>query len=363
MGLALDLAQKAAGATFPNPLVGACVVKNGKLVGQGFHKKAGGPHAEILALRQAGRKSRGAALYCTLEPCAHYGRTGPCADAIIRAGIKKVYIGMVDPNPLTRGRGLKKLSRSGIKVRSGIMGEKAAALNRPFIKAMTKGLPQVTIKIAESIDGKIATAKGESKWITGVAARAYGHALRDLYDGIMVGINTVIKDDPGLEPGRGHKLVKIVVDSYLKIPPGAKLLNTQQPVIVVAIRKNRRKEEALRKKGAQVIYAKPKGTKVDLCDLLRHLCSFELRNILVEGGAELIGSLLDEKLADHALVFIAPKIIGGSRALTSVGGRGIDRLSRAVFLENTSFEKIKEDILIRGDLKYYKGTQKQWKIL
>ncbi|HAJ56951.1 MAG TPA: bifunctional diaminohydroxyphosphoribosylaminopyrimidine deaminase/5-amino-6-(5-phosphoribosylamino)uracil reductase RibD [Candidatus Omnitrophica bacterium] len=355
MRQALELALRAEGDTFPNPLVGAVIVKNSKIIGRGFHKQAGGPHAEIYALKEAGPSARGATLFCTFEPCAHFGRTGPCADEIIRYGIKEVYVGMVDPNPITKGRGIERLRRHGIRVKAGILERDIAAINKPFIKAHALGLPLVTIKIAESLDGKIATRAGRSKWITSAASRSYAHDRRRFFDGIMAGIQTVLKDDPGLESACGvkrHRLTKIIVDSELKIPLTARLLDTKQPVIIAAVKKNKAKEEKLRRIGAEVVYTRPHRGRVSLKQLLRYLNKKELRSILVEGGAELTGSLLDERLADRAHVFIAPVFIGGRTALSSVGGRGVASPGSAVRLEDVLIKRSGEDILIEGGLKY-----------
>jgi diaminohydroxyphosphoribosylaminopyrimidine deaminase/5-amino-6-(5-phosphoribosylamino)uracil reductase len=355
MRQALMLAKKARGKTFPNPLVGALIVKDQKIIATGFHRKAGGTHAEILALKEAGGAARGAALYCTFEPCAHFGRTGPCVDEIIKAGIKEVFIGMVDPNPLTRGRGIRKLKRHGLRVKVGFLEEAIAAVNRPFIKAMTTGLPLVTIKFAESLDGKIATSAGESKWITHKESRRTAHEMRRFFDGIMVGIRTVCQDDPGLETlknAAGHRLMKIIVDSTLRIPLTAKLLKTKQPVIIASVKRNKRKELRLRAKGADVVITKSKNGRVDLRALLKELHQREIRSVLVEGGSELIGSFMDERLADRACVFVAPSIIGGRRALGPVGGYGIRKLAQASRLAHVSMKKIEGDILIEGDLKY-----------
>lgn len=356
---ALDLALQADGQTFPNPLVGALVVRRGVVIGRGFHKKAGGPHAEILALRQAGRRAAGASLICTFEPCAHVGRTGPCAREIVRAGIKEVFAGMIDPNPLTKGKGLAYLRRRGIVVRTGFLADEIAYANRPFIKAMTEHLPFVTVKIAQSLDGRIATATGESKWITSEQARAYSHDARKFFDGIMVGIRTVLKDDPALEAlpaatpqAKGHRLTKIVVDSDLRVPLAARLFKTRQPVVVAGIRKDRNKEAALRRMGARVIITRPEHGRVDLKALLSELNAMELRSILVEGGAEVVGSLLDERLADRLMAYVAPKIIGGTEALSSVAGRGVASLREVVNVGNIAFKKIGPDLLIEGDLVY-----------
>ncbi|MEK7849609.1 MAG: bifunctional diaminohydroxyphosphoribosylaminopyrimidine deaminase/5-amino-6-(5-phosphoribosylamino)uracil reductase RibD [Candidatus Omnitrophota bacterium] len=353
--MAISLAEGARGETFPNPLVGAVVVRNGRVVGRGFHKKAGGPHAEIYALKEAGRQARGASLYCTFEPCSHYGRTGPCVDEIILAGIKKVYCGIIDPDPITSGRGVRALREAGIKTSVGFFEDEIRRLNEPFIKAVTKGMPFVTVKIAESLDGKTATHKGESQWITSESSRQYAHLIRRFYDCIMVGINTVLKDDPRLEPSerfKGHKLIKIVVDSRLRIPLQARLLNTCQPVIVACVKNDILKEKKLRQRGVLVIHTKSKKGRVDIRELLEKLERLEIRNVLVEGGSALIGSFLDGHLADKALFFIAPSIIGGTNSMPAVGGEGVKKLSSAIRLKNLIIKRMGEDILVEGDIAY-----------
>jgi diaminohydroxyphosphoribosylaminopyrimidine deaminase/5-amino-6-(5-phosphoribosylamino)uracil reductase len=353
--MAISLAEKARGRTFPNPLVGAVVVKKGRVVGRGFHKKAGGPHAEIYALKEAGRQARGASLYCTFEPCSHYGRTGPCTDEIILAGIKKVYCGMIDPDPVTCGRGVRALREAGITVSVGFFEDEISRLNEPFIKAVTKGMPFVTVKIAESLDGKTATRTGESKWITSESSRQYAHLRRRFHDCIMVGINTVLKDDPRLEPSerfKGHKLMKVVVDSRLRIPLQARLLNTCQPVIVACIKNDISKEIKLRQKGVLVIRTGSKKGRVDIRELLGKLKRLEIRNVLVEGGSSLIGSFLDLRLADKALIFIAPSIIGGTKSMPAVAGEGVKQLSSAIGLKDIVMKRFSGDIMLEGYLSY-----------
>jgi diaminohydroxyphosphoribosylaminopyrimidine deaminase/5-amino-6-(5-phosphoribosylamino)uracil reductase len=355
MGQALELARKAIGETFPNPLVGAVIVKSGKVAGCGFHKKAGGPHAEIFALKQAGRKARGATLFCTFEPCVHTGRTGPCVEAIKRAGIKEVYIGMVDPNPLNRGQGVKHLRQAGIRVSLGYYQDQIEKMNAPFITAMTCQRPQVTIKVALSLDGKTATRSGDSRWITSRAARRLTHRRRRFFDAIMVGVGTVIKDDPLLEPDKadkGHSLTKIIVDSRGRMPLGARLLRTKQKVIVASVKKNIPRKKALERRGVSLIITKPDRGRVDLPELLRRLHELEIRNLLVEGGSELIGSFCDRRLADRAMMVFAPIIIGGRHAVGSIGGEGISSLRRAIHLKNEIFTKIGDNSLIEGDLVY-----------
>ena len=355
MSLALALSAKAKGKTFPNPLVGAVIVKDGKVIGRGFHRRVGGPHAEIFALKEAGRASRGATLFSTLEPCTHYGCTGPCVPEIIKAGIKEVYVGMIDPNPLMRGKGVRCLREAGIKVNVGFFEEEIRRLNEGFVCAMTRQRPLVTIKIAESLDGKVALAGGASQWITSETSRTYAHRQRRFFDAIMVGINTVLKDDPWLEPfgsEQGHRLTKIVVDSALKTPLSAKLLKTKQTVIIAAVKKDGPLEKKFSLKGACVVHTGSRRGRVDLPELLAELNKRKIRNLLVEGGPELISSFLDERLADKIVLFMAPKIIGGKDSLSSVSGKGIRSIRSAVFIENMTFKKIHEDILIEGYLKY-----------
>lgn len=352
MRYALNLAKKAQGHTFPNPLVGAVVVKGGRQVGGGLHKRAGGPHAEVFALRRAGLQARGAEMFCTLEPCSHQGRTGPCVEEIIRARIKKVYVGIKDPNPLTKGKGIRRLREAGIKVQVGLLEREIRELNESFFCAMTKQRPLVTIKIAQSLDGKIATRSGASKWITHAASRRHAHRSRSFFDAIIVGIHTVLADDPRLEAGKGHRLTKIVVDARLQIPLEARLLKTRQPVIVAAVKKDRAREARLVQRGVKVLYTRSDRGRVDLRQLLKKLHALEIRHLLVEGGATLIGSFLDNRLADKAMIYIAPKIIGGAQALVSVKGEGVSSLRSAVLLKNSSVKNIKGDYLLEGYLAY-----------
>lgn len=353
MRRALALARRAVGRTFPNPLVGAVIVREGKVVGEGYHHRAGAPHAEILALRRAGRRSRGASLYCTLEPCAHHGRTGPCVEAIIRAGIRRVYVATKDPNPVNAGRGLACLRQAGIFVRKGFLEDEARGLNEPFMHAMAHQRPLVTVKIAQSLDGRVATRQGHSQWITSASSRAHAHEARRFYDAIAVGIGTVLSDDPCLEPAdRDHVLTKIVIDSHLRIPLSARLLSTRQPVIVASVKKNLRKERELNQRGAQVFYTHARGGRVDLRDFLRQLHHKEIRHLLVEGGPTLIGSFLDARLADKLVAYVAPSLIGGAGALSSVLGRGVDSPSRAVRVVGMSCRCLKNDWLLEGRLLY-----------
>ena len=354
MRRAIELALRAEGQTSPNPLVGACVVKGGRIVGEGLHKMAGLPHAEVNALNAAGQKAKGASLYVTLEPCDHFGRTPPCTEAIIRSGIKEVIIAMRDPNPINNGRGIRRLKKSGIKTVQGVLEDKAKAMNRPYIKFITKGLPYVTLKLAESLDGKIATSRGDSKWITGEEARRRVQFLRGRVDAVMVGVNTIIKDDPRLTLRVGKKkLTRIILDSRLRTPLDARIFadSERSPIVIAAAEgANQNKARALEKRGALVLSVKSRRDKVDIVQLLKILAEMGMMHILVEGGGELAASLIENGLADHLLFFIAPKIIGGRDAVTSVEGDGVDLVSGAVRVKGIKLRRFGEDILVEGDI-------------
>ena len=355
MRLAIRLAKRAEGLTSPNPIVGAVIVKNGKVVGRGYHKMCGMPHAEVNALRQAGLKARGATIYVTLEPCDHFGKTPPCTDALINSGVKRVVIGMKDPNPLNNGKGMKKLNSNGIKTDIGILKDEAIEMNKPFIKSVTKKLPYVTVKTAQSIDGKIATKTGDSKWITSEASRKFVHDLRSSVDAVMVGVNTIIKDDP-LLTSRGTRFkkqpIRVVVDSRLSTPVGAKIFSDVKisPVIIVTTKKSDRKKIGqIEKKGARVIILKSSRGGLDLKSLMNKLTNMGIINVLVEGGGNLIAGLVESRLVDKFLFFIAPKIIGGKNAITSVEGAGIKMIKDAAELKNIKLRKIGPDILIEAE--------------
>jgi diaminohydroxyphosphoribosylaminopyrimidine deaminase/5-amino-6-(5-phosphoribosylamino)uracil reductase len=361
MKLALKLAARARGRTSPNPMVGAVVVKDGNIVGQGFHQKAGTPHAEIHALKEAGPEARGATLYVTLEPCCHYGRTGPCTEAIIQAGISRVVVAMADPNPLVAGKGLKRLEEAGISVTLGVMEDEARQLNEVFLKYIATKMPFVVVKAAISLDGKIATRSGKSRWITGPEARAYGHRLRDCYDAILVGIGTVLADDPALTarlPGRKTRdPVRIVLDSRGRTPPDAKVLNQQSEApAIIAVTKEAPLERlaVLREAGAEVVVVN-EGPRVNLNKLMKLLGEREITSVLIEGGAAVHGSALEAGIADKAVWFIAPKIIGGNDAPGPVGGFGVDDPNDAWQLERFKVRRLGEDFCLEGYFKYRGG--------
>ncbi len=354
MGLALKLALRAKGKTSPNPLVGALVVKAGKIIGKGFHAKAGLAHAEIVALDEAARMAKGATLYVTLEPCAHTGRTPPCVNRIIQSGIKEVVIGMIDPNPLNNGKGVLLLKQSNIKVKLGFLGDELKKINESFIKYIATGIPFVTVKVAQSLDGRIATYTGDSKWITSDKSRVFAHKIRKDYDAIMVGVNTVLRDNPRLNANSGQKqLVKVIIDSNLSTPENANIFSGQSKVIIVTLASRPGQETENRKNLAAkaiILEVKEKGGQINLRDALKKLARLGLANIIVEGGGTLIGSLFDERLVDKILFFISPKIIGGKDAVSSVMGKGVKHLDQAIKLRQAKIRHFAEDMLIEANI-------------
>ncbi len=325
----IKLALRAKGKTSPNPLVGAIVVKDGQIVGEGFHRRAGEPHAEINALKAAGDKAKGGEIYLNLEPCSHTGRTPPCVEALIQSQIKKVFIGMVDPNPLVKGRGIKKLEEAGIEVKTGILEEQCRKLNEVFIKYITTRRPFVILKVAASLDGKIATATGDSRWITNEKSREYVHRLRSEVDAVLVGIGTVEKDDPRLtcrlKNRKGKDPVRIIVDSTLRISPKAKVLNLNSyapTIIATTERANREKIKLIEEKGGRVMTILSRQDKVDLNALMEALGKEEITSVLIEGGSKINTSALEAGIVDKIIFFYAPRIIGGKNSLLMVEGKG-----------------------------------------
>jgi diaminohydroxyphosphoribosylaminopyrimidine deaminase/5-amino-6-(5-phosphoribosylamino)uracil reductase len=349
---AIKLALRAKGKVSPNPLVGAIIVKNNRVVAQGWHKHCGSDHAEIAALKKAGSLARGAVIYVTLEPCSHYGRTPPCVDAIIKSGIKKVFIGMKDPNPLTKGKSIAKFRKAGIKTEIGFLEDDLKGINEPFIKFMTKKMPFVTAKCAQTIDGKIAAYSGRSKWITSKESREYARKLRNDFDAILVGSNTVLKDNPGLNASRKSKrLKKIIIDSALKTPLNAGIFRGTDPsdIIIAATKKSRKEKRGkLEKRGIYLVICPTQKGQVDLKWFLKKLAERDITNILIEGGSKIIGSALRQKLIDKFLIFIAPKIIGDQNALSSVSGLNIRDVNKAVRLHKITINQLKDDILIEA---------------
>ena len=357
MRLALRLAKKGTGRTSPNPLVGAVVVKGKTIVGRGYHHRAGEPHAEVLALRQAGRKGRGATLYLNLEPCAHFGRTPPCTHAILAASIRRVVAGMKDPNPVVSGRGIRQLRRGGVTVDVGILREECRELNGPFSKFITTGKPFVTLKAAISLDGKVATRSGDSRWVSSQASRNYVHRLRQAMDAVMVGIGTVLKDDPLLTvrlPGgkKPHQPLRVVVDSRLRIPLHSQLVRTAglYPTLIATTRaasSSRRKWLAQANVEILILENDAQG-HVSLKALMKELARRSVVSVLLEGGSTLTASAVREEVVDRLLFFLAPKIIGGERAPGVVGGEGILRLKDAKPVKILKVRRMGPDFLIEG---------------
>ena len=353
MRLAMQLAGNAIGRTSPNPLVGAVIVKDNRVVGCGWHRKAGTPHAEVHALNQAGELAQGADVYVTLEPCAHYGKTPPCAKALVEAKVKNVYGGLLDVNPKVAGKGFKILEDAGIHVEYGFLQDELRKQNEVFFKWIEHKKPFIVLKAAMTLDGKIATATGQSKWITNETSRAYGYKLRDIYDGIMVGINTVIEDNPMLTArvDGGKNPIRIVVDSSLRIDINANVVQDKSAKTIVATTDKADKDKILKLQAQDVdviVVDKDENDKVDIEKLLDILGQQNICSILVEGGATLSGSFVARKLVDKVYFFIAPKIIGGKEAKTPVAGTGILNLQEALALKDIQIEKLEEDILIIG---------------
>jgi diaminohydroxyphosphoribosylaminopyrimidine deaminase/5-amino-6-(5-phosphoribosylamino)uracil reductase len=365
---ALSLAARGKGRTSPNPLVGAVVVKRGRIIAADYHKKAGSPHAEALALEKAGKQAKGSTLYVNLEPCCHTEkRTPPCTKSIIRSGVRKVVVAMIDPNPKVSGMGLAELRRAGIKTEAGVMEKEAIKLNEVFIKFITKKEPFTFLKIAQSLDGRIATASGDSKWITGEKARAYVHKLRNEVDAVLVGVNTVTKDDPSLDCRikGGRNPYRIIVDSRLRIPLDAKVLKHDDGKTIIAAvqlhensksvirnanvdRDYRKKIDRLNDLGVRVLTIKEKDGMVDLKRLVKELGRLHITSLMIEGGSSVNASALSAGIVDKVMIFTAPKIIGGLDSIPSIGGRSPVLLKRAFQIKNLKVKKIAEDILIEG---------------
>mgnify|MGYP003768839555 CR=1 FL=1 len=356
MKRALRLARR--GRTSPNPMVGAVVVRDGRVVGEGYHPKAGEPHAEVFALRAAGDLARGADLYVTLEPCCHHGKTGPCTEAVINAGIRRVYAAMVDPYPGVAGKGIETLRASGIEVEVGLLESEARELNRGFIKCVTCGRPFVLWKAAMTLDGKIATRTGDSRWVSGEASRRYVHRLRAQSDAIMVGIGTVLADDPSLtartnrQDARGAKNaqnqpIRIVVDSEGRVPAGAKVLNDEAATIVVTKRSAPEANlDRLWSAGVRILGVRDIDGRIDLGYLLGELGKMGINNVLLEGGGELAASMIAAGLVDRGLIFVAPKIAGGRDAKSPVEGEGIELMADALSTSKPRVRRFGDDVAL-----------------
>lgn len=355
MNLALKLALRGNGAVRANPMVGTVIVRDGKIVGQGYHRAFGMPHAEIEALRDAGELSNGATMYVTLEPCCHFGKTPPCTDAIIKTGIRRVVIGMPDPNPLVNLKGIEILRQHGISVTSDVQRDECEKLNKVFIKYIKRGLPFVTLKVAQSIDGRIATPDGHSQWITSKEARTEGHRLRRENDAVLIGSGTVLADNPKLTVRHvsGYSPRRIVIDNRLRIPLKSHLLSDEQAdqTIVVTCSTERDKMTAIRNCGATV-WELERGDdgRIPITTILKKIASEKMSAILVEGGAAIYTSFIKEKAVDHVVMFISPKIIGDG--LNSIGNLDVLRVNNAVAFTDWHVSSIGPDLIVRGDITY-----------
>ena len=354
---AISLAKRGLGAVEPNPAVGCVIVKANKIIGQGWHKKFGAPHAEINALedcRKKGNSPKGAVMYVTLEPCCHTGKTGPCTKAIIEAGVSKVFIAIIDPSKYVNGKGIRELCNAGIEVQTGLCRQEAKRLNAPFIKYVTTGRGWVILKWAQSIDGKLAwTKESGQRWISGQQSRRDAHKLRRRASGILVGIETVLTDDPELtaRPAKGSKAVRIVLDRQMRIPLDCKLLNMQGPRVFVvtskeAVEQKKELAEKIREKGAEILVVPVSEDKCDLKVLLEQLSSRGVQQLLVEGGAEVISSFLKEGLTDECVVYIGPMILGNKGKIDI--GTVVSKFGGGIALNDVDIKRFGEDVRITG---------------
>lgn len=358
MQLALELAARGQGTTSPNPMVGAVIVKDGKIIGRGYHKAAGSAHAEVSAIDDAGNAARGATLYVTLEPCNHTGRTPPCTEKILNAGIGRVVVAMQDPNPDVRGGGNRYLSEKGIDVITGVCKTKAMLLNESFIKYVTTGRPFVTLKWAATLDGRIATSTGDSRWVTGAESRAFVHRMRHASDAILVGINTVRQDDPSLtarlEKTAGKDPTRIVLDTTLSIATNAKMLNQRSNAgtfIITGNNISEKKKKKIESLGARVITAQLKKKRIDIEALMSRLGKMEITSLLIEGGGEIIASALEAGIVDKVNLFYAPKILGGNDGVPVCRGKGPEKMSSAIHVKDVGLHRFGEDIMLEGYLR------------
>lgn len=362
MTLALRLAAKGRGTTSPNPMVGAVVVKRGRIIGRGFHLRPGTPHAEILALRQAGKRARGATLYVTLEPCCHLAkRTPPCVPEILRSGVRRVVIAMQDPNPSVKGKGTAALRRAGLSVTLGVARSEAEELNKAYCHWMKTGRPYVTLKAGMTLDGKLATATGESRWITGESSRREVHRLRSSVDAVLIGVGTVLADDPSLTARMGPRLeqsalrqpLRIVVDSRLRTPLKARIVAQQdraKTMIAATAAAPAARRSTLHKKGVEILTLPALQGRVSLPALLKQLGRRGIMSLLVEGGGEINAAMLKAKLVDHVCLYMAPLLLGGRNAKGLIGGESPARLASAIRLRQVVTRSAGDDVVVEGDL-------------
>ncbi len=350
MKAAIEMASLGVGKTYPNPAVGAIIARGDRIVARGYHRRAGLPHAEIEAIEAAGSRARGGALYVTLEPCNHCGKTPPCTEAIIRSGIKRVFVASRDPNPLVNGRGIRRLRRAGLTVRVGLMAKEAKALNEAYFVYMQQRRPFVTLKVAQTLDGMIATRSGDSKWITSARARAIARKLRGEAQAVLVGINTVIADDPLLVafPRRRSHYMRCILDTHLRIPLKSRIVRTAKiyPTIVYYADASRGRIESLRRAGIEVRRVRLRGDgRVRVKDVVDDLASREVMHLFVEGGALTLSSFLKARIFDRIICFVAPRIIGGN-GMSAFGGLSVKGLAESFSLCFKRMEPIGTDVLL-----------------
>jgi len=352
MKMALEMSLKGVGFVNPNPLVGAVIVKDGEVIGKGYHAYFGGPHAEVIAIQNAPENIEGSTIYVTLEPCNHQGKTPPCTDKLIREKFDRVVIGMKDPNILVNGSGIKKLQEAGIKVETGVLENEIKASNETYIKFITTQKPFCTLKTAMTLDGKISTYSGESKWISNEKSRNWAHKLRHQYAAIMVGVNTIIKDNPmltdRLKNDKNSNPVRIIADSNGRTPLNAAILNTKEAKTIIAITKNTNSNfvDAVKEKGAEVIVCPENNKKIDLNFLIDELGKRGIDSILLEGGSTLNFSAIQAGIVDKVYSFISPKMFGGQTANTPVGGAGFKNVQDAITLNIDDIKRFDEDLMI-----------------
>jgi len=358
MKLALELAARGQGTTSPNPMVGAVIVKDGKIIGRGYHRAAGSAHAEVNAIDDAGDTARGATLYVTLEPCNHTGRTPPCTEKILSAGISRVVVAMEDPNPDVRGGGSRYLSKKGIDVTTGVCESNARLLNENFIKYITTGRPFVTLKWAATLDGRIATRTGDSRWVTGAESRAFVHRLRHASDAILVGINTVRQDDPSLtarlETIDGKDPTRIILDTKLSIAANAKMLTQDSDADTLIITGNNiseTKKKTIESLGARIIRTQLKKGQIDIEALIDCLGKMNITSLLIEGGGKIIASALAAGIVDKVNLFYAPKILGGDDGVPVCRGKGPDKMNSSIRVKDVRLHRFGEDIMLEGYLR------------
>lgn len=351
MTLALELAGRGRGTTSPNPMVGSLVVRGDEIVGRGWHVRAGGDHAEVIALREAGELARGATLYVTMEPCCHYGKTPPCTEAVIRSGIRRVVAAMTDPNPLVSGGGFARLAEHGIEVEPGVLEAQARKLNEAYLTWISTGRPFVTLKLAATLDGKIAARDGSSKWITGPEARRRVHQLRAWSDAVMVGSGTVLADNPRLtvRDAEGRDPLRVILDSRLRITPDALVYADSRAVVAASATADPSRAAELERRGIEVLRPGGEG-RYPLDELLSELGKRRIASLFCEGGGALAGALLREGLADRILLFLAPKILGSGRDV--FGDIGASTIGDALPLKEIEIERLGSDLLVSGYPEY-----------